>query len=259
MESLAGLDRDWDVFFETGAPVGLDRERIIRAFLPLVRVIARRLKTGLPLSVDFEDLASAGTLGLIAAVDRYRPMEGGSFRKYASIRIRGSMLDDLRQAAWAPRSVRQEGGELDSVRRGLEDALGRRPTTDEMANRMGLDSDGFSRLVRRIAPRRVMRFSEMGGDDERRDPLEVIPDASSPDPLAVSDLRDQGDLLAAALSELKERLRQMITLYYFDNLSIKEIAAVFGVTEGRVSQLHTEALGKLAKKMRRMDYPSTAA
>jgi RNA polymerase sigma factor for flagellar operon FliA len=253
MDSLAGLDRDWDPYFSQGAPVGTVREFLIRSFLPLVYVIARRLKAGLPRSVEVEDLESAGMLGLISAVDRYRPVPGGGFRKYASIRIRGAMLDDLRQAAWAPRSVRQYGGEVDGVRRNLEDSLGRRPTSDEMAERMGLDSEGFSKLVRRIAPRRVLRFSEMGGDDERRDPLEVLADASSPDPHEMSSLRDQGELLSAAIAELKERHRQTITLYYFENLSIKDIATIFGVTEGRVSQLHTEALGKLAKKIRRME------
>ncbi|MBM4352899.1 MAG: FliA/WhiG family RNA polymerase sigma factor [Deltaproteobacteria bacterium] len=253
METLAGLDRDWDVYFAQGTPVGAMREFVIRSFLPLVRVIARRLKAGLPHNVDFEDLASSGTLGLIAAVDRYRPEAGGSFRKYASIRIRGTMLDELRLMDWAPRSVRRDGGELDSIRRSLEDALGRRPTSDEMASRMGLDSEGFSRLVRRIAPHHVMRFSEMGGDDDRRDPMEVIPDASSPDPLELSTMRDQADRLAAAIEELKDRQRQVISLYYFENLSVKEIALLFGVTEGRVSQLHTEALGRLAKKLRRME------
>lgn len=247
----ARQDPMWESYWDAGPPLGDERHFIIRSFLPLTRAIARRLKAGLPASVDYDDLVSAGVIGLISAVDRFDPDKGHNFKKYAAIRIRGTMLDELRQMDWAPRSVRRDEGQLVQTRKELEHELGRKPTHEEIAARLGLDSEKYSRLVKRLAPQTIIRLEDMGvrGEEARQSAYSFLKDPSSPDPLEESVLRDAYRVMVAAIDNLKERQRQVISLYYFDNLNLKEIAAVFGVTESRISQIHSEAIGVLKKRL----------
>ena len=242
----------WEDYWQTGTPSRKERDHIIRTFLPLSRAIARKLKAGLPASVEYDDLVSSGVIGLIAAVDRFDPDKGFNFKRYAAIRIRGAMLDDLRQMDWAPRSVRRDESQLSSTRKDLELELGRKPTQEELAGRLGLDRDKFSRLVRRLKPQRVVRFEDMGGkaDGERQSGLNFVADQKAVDPVRESELKEAYRLLAKTVEGLRDRLRQVITLYYFDDLNLKEIALILGVTESRVSQIHSESLKLLNKRLR---------
>lgn len=242
----------WEDYWETGSPSREERDHIIRTFLPLSRAIARKLKAGLPASVDYDDLVSSGVIGLIAAVDRFDPHKGFNFKRYAAIRIRGAMLDDLRQMDWAPRSVRRDETQLTNTRKELEAELGRVPTQEELAGRLGLDKDKFSRLIRRLKPQRVVRFEDMGGraDGERQSGLNFVADQKAVDPARESELKENYEQLAETVDGMRDRLRQVITLYYFDDLNLKEIALILGVTESRVSQIHSEALKLLNKRLR---------
>jgi len=247
-------ETSWESWWEEGPPTGKAREHVITAFLPLVRGIAGNLKATLPSNVEFDDLVSSGVIGLISAVDRFDPSKGNNFTRYASIRVKGSMLDELRMLDWAPRSVRRDGGHLAQAREDLEVRLGRQPTDQEVADNLGIDLDRYDRLVRRVAPKRIVRFEDLGpkdGEDDRRSALNFLMDPSSPDPSEESTTKDIYEVLLQTLEQLKERHRQMITFYYFENLSLKEIAALFGVTESRVSQIHGEAIKILKKKMGR--------
>lgn len=249
---IVALDTEqWEEYWAHGAPSRSERDHIIRTFLPLSRAIARKLKASLPASVDYDDLVSAGVIGLIAAVDRFDPDKGYNFKRYAAIRIRGAMLDELRQMDWAPRSVRRDEGQLSQTRKQLEHELGRRVSHEELADRLGMDSDKFARLVHRLKPQRVIRFDDMGsgGDSESQSGLNFIADAASPDPLQENELKEAHRVLGETVEGLRNRLRQVITFYYFDDLNLKEIAAIFSVTESRISQIHGEALGVLKKRL----------
>ena len=245
------METVWEERWRDGPPVGAARSEIIRAFLPLVRAIARGFKARLPPSVEFDDLVSSGTLGLIAAVDRFDPDKGYNFKRYAAIRIRGMILDELRQLDWAPRSVRRDQGQVGSARRELESELGRRADSTEIAERLGLNPDNYARLARRIAPRSILRFEDLGinSDSDRRSILAFISDPASPDPMEQSVLKDACERLVECVDQLKERHRQVISLYYFENLNLKEIASIFGVTESRISQIHSAAIAVLKKKL----------
>jgi len=246
------LNQPWESYWSGGPPTGEQRNRLIRSFLPLVRAIGRKLKAGLPAHVPYDDLVSAGVIGLISAVDRFDPEKGHNFRRYAAIRIRGTMLDELRLMDWAPRSIRRDASELDRTRRRLEAKLGRRATSEELAEGLGIDAEKYGRLVRRLVPKNIIHLEDLGirSDSDRQSALNFLRDPSSPDPVEESALKDAYETLVRAIDQLKERQRQMISLYYFDNLNLKEIAAIFGVTEGRVSQVHSEALRALKKKLR---------
>jgi RNA polymerase sigma factor FliA len=255
MGFMEDLDQPWEEHWRDGAPTGTVRHGIIMSFVVLVRIIALRLKSGLPPEVALDDLVSAGVVGLISAVDRFSPDKGHNFRSYAAIRIRGTMLDELRMLDWAPRSVRRDVANVERVRRELQGRLGRRETEEEMAEELGLDVAGYQSLMERTTPKRMLRLESLGyrrGEDGRS-AISFLPDPSSPDPMRAAERRNSREAVVAAVDKLRERPRLMISLYYFEDLNLKEIAVIFGVTESRVSQIHTEALGSLRKKVRELN------
>ena len=249
--SIESHERTWESYFQNGPPEGADRHFVIRSLLPLVRSIARSLKATLPSWVVLDDLISSGVVGLISAVDRFDAAKGSHFKNYAAIRIKGAMLDELRQLDWAPRTVRDDAGHVEDARKDLEAELGRKPTQDEMAGKLGLSGEGYNRLIRRIAPQRVVGFDDLGMKEERSESsaLNFIEDPSSPDPSEENVLKDALEVLSEAIERLRERQRQMIKLYYYENLNLKEIATIFGVTESRVSQIHSEAVRVLKSRL----------
>jgi RNA polymerase sigma factor for flagellar operon FliA len=250
MDLPEAVDRSWETYWEGGAPEGEKRHFVIRSFLPLVRSVARALKATLPGSVELADLVSSGVVGLIAAVDRFDPDRGHNFRSYAAIRIRGAMLDELRRLDWAPRSVRKGEGLVEEARKELSGDLGRVPTTEEVAERLGLSAEGYHKLARRLMPRSLVHIEDMGtGPDDGPGGHRFLSDPTSPDPQEESQLRDAMDAVGDAVGKLKDRYRQVISLYYYENLTLKEIARVFGVTESRISQIHSEAVKVLRKRL----------
>lgn len=249
------LDQPWEEYWLKGPLSSGDRHYIINCFVPLVRAIARRLKAGLPLHISYDDLVSAGIVGLISAVDRFDPARGHFFRRYCGIRIKGAMLDELRQLDWAPRSVRLEGRQLRQVRTRLEAELGRRPTDDEMANGLDMSADEYEELTRRLVPQRMVRLEDLGprrNDSERGNAFNFLRDPNSPDPSDETEFKNDYQVMLQVVDDLKERPRLMVTFYYLEGLNLKEIAAIFGVTESRVSQIHTAALESLRKKVRNL-------
>lgn len=242
---------EWERHFAQGKPSGSRRRDLICAFLPLVRSIAIAIHQGLPPHVPLDDLISAGTVGLIDTVDRYDPANGGNFPKYASIRIRGAVLDELRAADWAPSGVRQTSNQIRSIRQQLEGQLGRSATGEEVAHAMGLAPEQFQNLLRKTAPRRLVGFHDIAraARDDDMDPMEHIEDPTSPDPLEASEEREDQEILEQVIQTLKKRGRQVLSLLYFDGLSGKDLAQLFEITEGRVSQIHHEAMATLRKRL----------
>ena len=248
------LDHHWEKYWNDGVPSTADRQFVINAFIPLARAIARRLKAGLPAHVPYDDLVSSGLVGLINAVDRFDPDRGYNFRRYAAIRIKGAMLDELRQMDWAPRSLRRDNARIAQLRRSLEDRLGRQPTTEELAESLDLDVEGYRKLVTQLVPKTMVHIEDLGyrGDRGKQNAFNFLTDPNSPDPARQSELKDSLQFLVEAVDLLKERQRQVLTLYYFEGLNLKEIAIIFSVTESRISQVHSEAIERLRKKVKNM-------
>jgi RNA polymerase sigma factor for flagellar operon FliA len=225
------------------APLPGEREALIEAHLPQVKFIAERLAAKLPPSVDREDLVGAGVLGLLDAVDKYDPARGVLFKTYAEMRVRGAMLDSLRGLDWAPRSVRRRAREVETAYREIERQQGRAAEDEEVMRHLGLSAAEFHALLNDLRGLSVVGLDS--DDEETTASLRQIPDDPAHDPLRRYEQAEAREQLAAAIERLPERERQVVAFYYLEELTMKEIGAVLGVTESRVSQLHTQAVLRL--------------
>ncbi len=229
------------------------RAELITRYVPLIRKVANQLAMRLPPSVEYDDLVSSGVLGLISAIDRYDPTKGTNFKSYAEIRIRGAILDELRSLDWVPRSVRQRVSKLHAVYGRLEQELGRKPTDKEVAGRLGLPLGEFYALLNRSHPMSIVSFEDLGigGDQEQRDFLDCLKDESAVDPHVKLKLNRVRAALTHAIEQLPDRQRTVLSLYYFEDLNLREIGKILGVTESRISQIHTQAINNLRKSLKR--------
>ena len=226
------------------AAEGDDRERIVREFLPFIRFTARRLGWRLVPAMSEDDLVSAGIVGLLDALQRFQPGTV-KLKTYAEHRIRGAMLDELRAADTLPRNVRDRVNAMKSAHTRLEHLLGRMPENFEVAEAIGVSLDEYHKTLRESGAALHLRFEdftgrpgEEGGDNL----LDAIPDAEGKDPLSILERANMQRLLADVIRELPEKERLVLSLYYWDELTMREIGKVLGLTEGRVSQLHGQAV-----------------
>jgi RNA polymerase sigma factor FliA len=225
------------------------RDRLILTYAPLVKYVAGRIGSGLPAHVDEGDLVSYGLLGLIGAIERFDPQRDIKFETYAMARIKGAIIDELRALDWVPRSVRSRAREIERAIADLEAKLGRAPTDDEIAGRIGITVGELEESLTQISRSSIAALDELwtlsgeGGDQVSL--LDTIEDTEGPDPqleLAQTELREA---LGESIARLPEREKLVITLYYYEELTLREIGEVLGVTESRVSQLHTKAILRL--------------
>ncbi len=225
------------------------RDELIEEYAPLVKYIAERLSARLPASIDVEDLISTGVLGLIDAIDKFVPDRGVKFKTYAEFRIRGAMLDYLRRQDWAPRSMRRKERELAQVFRQLEQKLKRPATHEEAAEAMGLTMEEFNNLLYKARGLSLLSLNRPSGevddDEEARELGEYIPDDPDKNPFELLKKQEVRELLARKIDELPEKEAMVIKLYYFNELTMKEVGKILGVTESRVSQLHSAAILRL--------------
>ena len=247
-EVEAGIVALWRAYGERRDPAL--RERLVLHYAPLVKYVAGRVGTGLPAHVDVGDLVQSGIFGLVDAIDRFEPERGLKFETYAMQRIRGGILDDLRAQDWVPRSVRSRAREVERALERLEARLLRTASDAEVADELGLSVSDLRDLYTQLQLTSVVALDELvtvgrGGMSL----AETLPDDSMPDPGAVMDGVESRRLLAQAVSQLVERDRVVVTLYYFENLTLAEIGKVLGVTESRVCQLHTRAVLRLRTKL----------
>src|SRR5918998_152581 len=203
------------------------RERLVVAYSPLVKFIAGRMASGLPSHVEESDLMSYGLLGLIGAIERFDLEREIKFETFAVARVKGAIIDELRSLDWVPRSVRARARDVEKAHRALEANLQRAPTDEEMAQKLEISVDDFQGVLLEIANSSV---------------LATIQDPGAVDPEAEAHASELKDRLAEAIEHLPERERLVIALYYYENLTLREIGEVLGVTESRVSQLHTKAV-----------------
>lgn len=229
----------------------LTSEALIRHFLPLVRSVAMQVIARCPANVELDDLVNVGVIGLMDAADRFNPSFGKPFRFYAELRIRGEILDELRSGDWVPRSTRKKIDLIDRKRQELEREKGTKVSEREVANALGIKLERMQRVSGRAQSGVFLSLEDLGNqDDEQKDLLEALK-GDVPDPDTALRTREMENGLAEAIAELPHRERMMISLYYFQELSLKEIGGVLGVTESRVSQMHTKALSRLKKAIQR--------
>jgi RNA polymerase sigma factor for flagellar operon FliA len=229
------------------------RERLVLAYSPLVKFVAGRMSSGLPAHIEEADLISYGLLGLIGAIERFEPEREIKFETFAVARIKGSIIDELRSLDWVPRSVRAKAREIEAAHSKLERELGRTPTDDEVSSALGVSMDDFQESLLQISNSSLVALDELwavsDASGDQVSLLDTMKDPSAVDPareLGVSELKDR---LAHAISRLPEREKLVVALYYYENLTLREIGEVLGVTESRVSQLHTKAVLRLKARL----------
>lgn len=229
------------------------RDRLIVAYSPLVKYVAGRLSSGLPQTVDTADLVSYGIFGLIDAIDKFDPDRGIKFETYAIARIKGAIIDELRAMDWVPRSVRARAREFEAAYIALENRLKHVPSDAEIAEEMGITLRELQAILTRLSYTSVISFEDIwspGADHEdRTDPLGAIADDRAEDPVSLFETWELKQILAAAIERLPEREKSVIALYYYEGLTLKEVGAVLGVTESRVSQMHTKAVLRLRARL----------
>jgi RNA polymerase sigma factor for flagellar operon FliA len=229
------------------------RDRLILTYAPLVKYVAGRLGSGLPAHVDEGDLVSYGLLGLIGAIERYEPDRDVKFETYAIARIKGAIIDELRAMDWVPRSVRSRAREIERGIAALEAKLGRAPTDEEIAEKLSITTDELETSLAEIARSSIAALDELwtvsgsGGDQIAL--IDTIEDTEAPDPQGSLTQTEMREAIADAIARLPEREKLVVTLYYYEELTLREIGEVLGVTESRVSQLHTKAILRLKARL----------
>jgi RNA polymerase sigma factor for flagellar operon FliA len=229
------------------------RERLVVAYSPLVKYVAGRMASGLPAHVDEADLISYGLGGLINAIERFEPDRAIKFETYAMMRVKGAIIDELRSLDWVPRSVRARARQIEKANAKLEHQLQRAPTDAEIAAELGVTDDEFQAALLDISTSTVSALDELWtvGDasGDQVSLLDTLTDENAPDPAAVMDQTDLKERIAQAIGRLPEREKLVVALYYYENLTLREIGEVLTVTESRVSQLHTKAVLRLRSRL----------
>ncbi len=229
------------------------RDRLILTYAPLVKYVAGRLGSGLPAHVDEGDLVSYGLLGLIGAIERYDPERDVKFETYAIARIKGAIIDELRAMDWVPRSIRARARHIERAIGELEAKLHRAPTDDEISTKLGVTPDELEESLTEISRSSIAALDElwtissMGGDQVAL--IDTIEDTQGPEPQAALAQTELKEALGESIARLPEREKLVVTLYYYEELTLREIGEVLGVTESRVSQLHTKAILRLKARL----------
>lgn len=228
------------------------REQLILHYSPLVKYVAGRVSVGLPPNVEQADFVSSGVFGLIDAIEKFDPDRSIKFETYAITRIRGAMIDELRALDWIPRSVRQKARAVERAYATLEAVLRRTPTEAEVAAEMGIEIDELHNVFSQLSLANVVALEELlhvGGEGDRLSLMDTLEDTAADNPVEVAEDRELRRLLARAINTLPEREKTVVTLYYYEGLTLAEIGQVLGVTESRVSQIHTKSVLQLRAKL----------
>jgi RNA polymerase sigma factor FliA len=226
---------------------------LILEYAPVIKYIAQRIATRLPPHISIDDLINAGVIGLIDALEKYDPSRDNTFKTYAEFRIRGAMLDELRALDWVPRSIRQKEHALDRAYEELERRLGRSASDDEVAILLGIELDNFYDWLNQVKGVSLLSLEGLGlrsTDGESVNLLDVLPAQDTQNPARMLQMYRLKELVARAIEDLPYQEKVVISLYYYEELTMKEIGKVLEITESRVSQIHTKAIFHLRTKLR---------
>jgi RNA polymerase sigma factor for flagellar operon FliA len=233
------------------------KEKTLLKYAHLVKYVVNRMLVNIPPCLEKEDLISAGTIGLLEAIEKYNSQKGVNFETYALHRIKGAILDELRSMNWAPRTTQEKARDLERAYRNLEQKLGRMATDEEMAEEMGITMEEFYRRLdeaRGISPLSLEQFQYSPNGGVGMNLLDSLR-SNSPSPLTDTERGEIKEILTNVLSSLPEKERIVITLYYYEGLTLKEIGKVLHLTESRVCQIHTKVIIKLRTRLRRIFEP----
>lgn len=235
----------------SGGSLADRREQLILEHLPQVKLIARRIFERLPVSVSLEDLISTGVLGLIAAIDRYDASHEVKLKTYAEYKIRGAILDSLRGLDWAPRQQRKRAKLIENAIAGLEQELQRGPTEEEIAGRLKLTVTEYQEWLSDARSLTIGSLENTGGDDESRDLLRFVSDTEENWPSQLFEKAELERLLGEAINRMPSVEKTVLSLYYYEELTLREIAKVVDLHESRISQIKSQAILRLRSQIRR--------
>jgi RNA polymerase sigma factor for flagellar operon FliA len=222
------------------------KEKLILEYAPIVKYVAGRLVIHIGAHVEYDDLISYGIFGLIDAIDKFDMDKGVKFETYASLRIRGAILDNIRKMDWVPRTLRQKNRKFDQVFTQLENDLGREPTEQELAAKMGLSLAETRELMKKSS---VLSLISLDDYLDQNHEAAFTPAAQDDTPERVYDKKELQEMLTATIEKLSEKEKMVISLYYFEDLTLKEISVIMGVSESRVSQIHSKAILRMQAKL----------
>ncbi len=229
-----------------------EREELIRNFLPLVKRVVHRLAGRLPAEVDIKEMLNSGIIGLVDALEKYDPRHETNFSTYAQFRIRGTILDSFRIQDWVPRSLRHKAHKLENIYLQLEQELGRPADDAEVAQALSVDIDTLHKMLGEVSGVVMLSLEELGfGHGEERFRADESLPSSRPDPLNQLLDTERVEIIARALDRLPEKERLVITLYFYEELNLKEIGEIIGVTESRASQIRSRALLRLRSYLKK--------
>lgn len=236
---------------EPGKLTPQQKDKLIMEYAPLIKFIAQKIAVRLPSNIELDDLISSGVIGLMDAIEKYDPTRDNKFKTYAEFRIRGSILDELRAQDWVPRSVRDKAKMLDRTMVNLEAELGRSPTDEEVCEKLSINIDEFHDLLNQVRPVSVLSIDDAAtfSNVDKKSILNILEGTKLNNPFNQLNLKSVKDIVAKAIEDLPERQRLVLSLYYYEDLNLKEIGKILRVTESRVSQLHAQAIARLRAKL----------
>jgi RNA polymerase sigma factor FliA len=233
------------------------RDKLIVHFSPLVKYVAGRVATGLPANIEQADLVSYGIFGLIDAIEKFEPGRGIKFETYAISRIKGAIIDELRAIDWVPRSVRFKAREIEKAIGRLENELKRSPSDEELAKELGISLTELRGIYTQMSFVSLVALDELvNTGSDKGDKLSLIDTLADPtveDPVAAFETEEMKEILSAAIGRLSDREKTVVTLYYYEGLTLAEIGQILGVTESRICQMHTKAILQLRGRMAEAD------
>lgn len=228
------------------------RDYFVKKYAPLVKYVAGKVAVGMPSNVEFDDLVGYGVFGLFDAIEKFDPDKHVKFKTYAVTRIRGAIFDELRSIDWVPRSVRQKARQVEESVRKLESSLGRPATDKEIAKDMGMSPKDFEKMMMKISGTSILSLNEVWYSGDENDKISISDSIESPQSLNPDTIVEKDEIkrvIVEAINELPDKEKKVLVLYYYEDLTLKEIGQVLEVTESRISQLHTKAIMRLRAKL----------
>ena len=228
------------------------REMFIKQYAPLVKYVAGKVAIGMPNNVEFDDLVGYGVFGLLDAIEKFDPDKGVKFKTYAVTRIRGAIFDELRSIDWVPRSVRQKTREIEEAVGSLEAQLGRTATDQEIAESLNMEEAEYQKTMMKISGTSILSLNDVWYSGDENDKVSIVDSIEAPVSLNPDIIVEKDEIrrvIVEHINELPDKEKKILVLYYYEDLTLKEIGKVLDVTESRVSQLHTKAISRLRSKL----------